>query len=129
MAAKEIKPKKPYTDFPLFPHATGRWAKKIRGKLHYFGPWNDADSALKKYLTQRDDLQAGRTLRSGGGGLSIRDLVNRFLTAKQHLVETQELMPRTFRDYHTTCELIIDHFGKSRVLTEDFEKLALCHSG
>ncbi len=82
---------------------------------------------MKKYLIQRDDLQAGRTPRSSSDGLTVRELVNRFLTAKQHLVETQELMPRTFRDDHTTCELIIDHFGKSRVLTdvltEDFEKL------
>ncbi len=65
MNTKITKPTKPYKDFPLFPHATGRWAKKIRGKLHYFGPSKNPDEAMKKYLAQRDDLQAGRAPRRG----------------------------------------------------------------
>jgi hypothetical protein len=37
------KPVKPYPQFPLTAHPAGYWCKKIRGKLHYFGPWEDAD--------------------------------------------------------------------------------------
>src|SRR3984893_7952125 len=94
------KPSKPRPDFPLFPHATKRWAKKIRGKLHYFGPWSDPQAALQKYLDQRDDLQAGRKPREKVEGLTVRDLVNRFLTSKKRLADTGEITPRTFADYH-----------------------------
>jgi hypothetical protein len=57
------KPAKPHPDFPLFPHTTKRWAKKIKGKLHYFGPWDNPDGAIQKYLDQRGNLYAGQTLR------------------------------------------------------------------
>ena len=33
------EPSKPYPDFPLFPHATKRWPRKIKGKLCCCGPW------------------------------------------------------------------------------------------
>src|SRR5262245_48621807 len=89
------KPAKPYPDFPLFAHATGRWAKKIRGQLVYFGPWDDPDAALKKYLEQKDHLHAGRKPRSDPQALTVKELANHFLNAKQALVDTGELSPRT----------------------------------
>jgi integrase len=121
------KPAKPYPDFPLFPHATRRWAKKIRGVMHYFGPWEDPDGALKKYLDQKDDLHAGRTPRPTEGELTVRDLVNRFLTSKKLLADSGDITVRTFADYHASCERVVAAFGKNRLVADlaadDFEKL------
>jgi integrase len=121
------KPEKPYPEFPLFPHATRRWAKKIRGKLHYFGPWDDPQAALTKYLDQKDDLHAGRTPRPATDELTVRDLINRFLTSKKMLMASGEITARTFADYHANCQRVLDAFGKNRLVddlaADDFEKL------
>jgi integrase len=121
------KPVKPYPDFPLFPHATKRWAKKIRGKMHYFGPWDDPDGALAKYLEQKDALHAGRKAREATEGLTVKELCNRFLTAKLGLVESGELTNRSWQDYKATCDLIVAHFGRGRLVgdidPDDFSPL------
>ena len=44
------KPSKPYPSFPLTPHNNGQWCKKIRGRIHFFGVWEDSDAALQRYL-------------------------------------------------------------------------------
>ena len=124
---KPLKPKKPYPDFPLFPHATRRWAKKICGKMHYFGPWDDPDAALKKYLEQRDELHAGRTPRAKADGLTVRELLNRFLTSKQNLVDTGELEPVSFFEYKEACRRVAESFGLDRLVldlaADDFQGL------
>ncbi len=82
------KPSRPYPDFPLIPHVTWRWAKKICGRVHYFGPWSDPDGALPKYLDQKDALHAGRKPREASDGVTVKELCNQFLNAKHALVES-----------------------------------------
>ena len=127
---KTGKPVKPRPDFPLFPHATGRWAKKVRGRFHYFGKTSDdpkGQVALGRWLEVKDDLLAGRTPRPKGDGLTIADLCNQFLTSKKHLVATEEIKERTFYEYHATCKRIVTALGKQRLVsdlrTNDFEHL------
>jgi integrase len=118
-STSSARPNKPYPDFPLFPHATKRWAKKIRGALHYFGPWADPDGALARYLEQKDALHAGRKPRpDSDDALTVKALANAFLTRKLELRRAGELAPRTWAAYHETCELLVSQFGKGR-LVED----------
>ena len=159
------RPGKPYPDFPLFPHATGRWAKKINGRFAFFGPWGDPHGALERYLSERDELYAGRVPRGRGerggraglggrGGrvrgagpgvvdgevvtesaadgdagsdLTVRDLVNHFLTAKQRRVDAGDMGPRSFNDYHRTAAMMVKFFGAYRRVDDlaatDFGKL------
>jgi integrase len=112
------KPAKPYREFPLYAHAAGYWAKKIRGKVHYFGPWADPDAALDKYLEQKDALHAGRKPRSDPEALTVKDLANHFLNAKQALVDTGELSPRTWVEYKATTDLLVKNFGKQRLVSD-----------
>lgn len=108
MKKTAVSRKKPHRDFPLFLHATGQWAKKVRGKMHYFG--KDRDAALDKWLAEKDELLAGRTPRLHRDGLTVADLANRFLTAKKALLATGELSPVTWRCYFTACERIVGAF-------------------
>jgi integrase len=129
-ADKPRKAKKPRKDFPLFPHATGRWAKKVRGKHFYFGKIaDDPDgvAALNKWLADKDALLAGRTPRVSTDGVTIADLANQFLTAKKVLLESCELTDRTFGDWWGVCDLICKVCGRDRLVDDlagdDFDKL------
>jgi integrase len=134
------RPKKPYPDFPLTPHPSGAWQKKIRGKIHYFGRWArrlngkmvrvDGDGwkeALEEYKAVADDLHAGRTPRVKDDGLTVADLCNAFLTAKLRKRASSELGARMFEDYKQITDLLVSAFGKGRpvddLAADDFEAL------
>jgi integrase len=113
-SSKSGKPAKPTSDFPLFAHAAGVWAKKIRGKLHYFGPWDDPAGALARYEEQAEALHTGRTPKPDPAVATVKDVANNFLNARQARVDAGELSPRTWDNYKRTCDDMVQHFGKTR---------------
>jgi integrase len=105
--------------------------KKIRGKIHYFGRWGrvvdgklvrvEGDGwkeALELYKAQADDLHAGRTPRAQGDGLTLADLCNAFLTAKQRKVASGELGTRMFAEYKESTDLLVATFGQTRLVDD-----------
>jgi integrase len=126
------KPDKPYKDFPLFPHQCGQWVKKINGKLWYFGVWADPDGALERYRREIQDIRAGRDPRrqaaiATAGSVSLVDLVNAFLTAKETLVTAGRLSQKMFAQYRDACKVLIEHFGRTvhidQLTPQDFSGL------
>jgi integrase len=115
---KNAKPARPYPEFPLFAHSNGQWCKKIKQKQWFFGVWSDADSALRKYLDEVDEIQAGRDPRRSGvvqvslDELSVADLCNLYLERQQQRATDGEITQRHFSDGLKSCELVINHFGK-----------------
>lgn len=116
-STKKPKPDKPYADFPLFPHGNGQWAKKIRGRLHYFGPWADHQAAVDEYNRVRDDLYAGRARPPKDSGVELRYAVNAFLTAKEKQVDAEHLLADTLAEYRRTCGRILNCLSAGRSVT------------
>ena len=123
------KPSKPYKDFPLYAHANGQWAKKINGRLHYFGKWEAGwEAALKTYSQQRDALYAGANPETFyASGCTISDLCNHFLEAKNQLLKAGSLASSTYAGYKGTCETIIKVMSRTRSVSTlspvDFDNL------
>ena len=113
------KPQKPSPDFPLFAHGSGKWAKKIGGRIRYFGRWEDPDGALREYeaflastATAAEQTVTSRPIASAST-VTLSDACNRFLYSKKSRCDQGELAPVTFREYMRTCKRLLQHFGRT----------------
>jgi hypothetical protein len=126
-SARAAKPLKPRKDYPLYPHNSGQWAKKVRGKTHFFGVWADPEAALEKWVADKDALLAGRDPAPKSDELTVKQLVNAFLTDKKRHIATGELKQRSWHDYDAICVRILTVFGPGRLVADlrptDFVKL------
>ena len=112
------KPAKPSADFPLFAHQNGQWAKKVRGRLHYFGVWDDPSAALNRWREVRKDLLAGRKPRPCADRMTVELLTEQFLKAKQNRVDSDELTVGTYRDYRDVLQHLVTDFGANRLIVD-----------
>ena len=118
---------KPYKGFPLFRHASGQWAKKVRGKLHYFG--TDALQARDRWLAHKDDLLAGRTPAEAKADdcLSVERLCNLFMESREAKADTGEITRLTYDDYFETVKHLVAVFGRTADILQltpaDFRRL------
>lgn len=122
----DSKPKKPHKDFPLYSHRNGQWAKKVRGRTHFFGLWEDPQAALNEWIRVKDDLLAGRKPRERlTDGLPVHELLNRFIAFKKRQRDSDELSPRSYTDLFRECERVVKYFGRDRFVEDigpdDFE--------
>lgn len=94
---------------PLFKHRNGQWAKKIRGKLHYFG--TDETKALDRYKRNFERLKAGLAQQEQSGSPTLRELANVYLDRCRNLVSAGELTQRSLTDTTNTLRRLIDCMG------------------
>lgn len=121
------KPQKPSPDFPLYAHASGKWAKKVGGKLRYFGVWSDPDGALKEYQRWRGEYDARtktptlaelRKRLPRKFELPLGEAVNLFLADKQAHADRGEISHRTCREHRDTCQRLVSFLGDQKIASE-----------
>lgn len=128
MAKTKIqKPRKPHPDFPLTPHATKRWCKKIGGKLYYFGTWSNPDEALREYLAIKDELQAGFDPRIHAEEITLDRLCNEYLHNLKMRFDAGEVGRWTWRDRKKVAADVLEILGRNKVVKQirpaDFARL------
>lgn len=100
----------------LYQHASGHWAKRIRGKVHYFG--RDLDAALIRWRAEKEFLLAGLTVRPEASQAreTLKTLCTAVLTQKQSLADAGQFSLRTLRDYQFATKRLLSFFGPDRFL-------------
>jgi integrase len=119
---KGDRPAKPYDAFPLSVHATGRWCKKIRGKIRYFGTWDDWEAALAEYERKAPFYFAGKEPPSefdidDPNVLTIRSLCGEYLLAKKQQLDSKELSQRHFDELKVASNGIIAELGATTAVS------------
>lgn len=111
---KRAQKVQPIERFPAKPRHDGRFQKRIRGILYYFGRDGDRKAALSEYDAAKVDLYAGRRPRADAiataGELTVKEIGNRFLADKK-----PDIQPDTYRGYKRAIKRFVKRIGVARI--------------
>jgi integrase len=109
------KPDRAKNTNPVWWHPSGQWTKKHKGRNYYFGS-GSLDDALRRYLVEWPDILSGRSrvAAAAPGPMTVRDLVNQFLTHKNCQVESGEMSHDVWRLYDNMAVRVLNTVGKTR---------------
>ena len=110
------RPEKPYPEFPLFAHNNGQWCRKISGKLHSFGTWDDPIAALKKHDAEYVYLKEGIEPPEKFSGWRVGELVNKWLEVLEDRLIDGEIVDHTFEACERVGKLIVEHIDRDKAV-------------
>ena len=122
---KSSKRKRRSDKFPLTPHPSGQYCKKIKGRMRYFG--TDKKQALERYLGQATYLHGcQRSMQTASNGkMTLKELCDLYLKYQESRVFADKLTPKHYND-QTGCVRKLNSFlGRERkiesILTLDLQ--------
>ncbi len=106
------------TSDKLYLHASGQFAKRVAGKVRYFG--RDLKTATARWHAEKPFLLAGLTVRSEPKPTqsTLATLCIGILTHKQSLADSGQFSLRTIRDYRLATQHLLSFFSPHRLLTD-----------
>lgn len=108
--------KREHPEYPLSPHAAGQWCKKVRGRLHYFGPLEQHELAVKLWLHQRDWLLAGEEPPGPDDGWTVGKLAAAWKADVEARRDAGEIVETHARDLLFAGRFIGEHLPRLRLV-------------
>ena len=120
---KNAAPGKPYPEFPLTPHRSGRWRKIYKGKPYWFGRVEDGHAdAFKAYEHAWPYIIAGKPVPPMPGGdpsivadyQTLGDSIDVFLESARDKCSMGEMSPEQLTSYAQTAKLLTKAIDRNR---------------
>lgn len=123
MARRGKRSVNPIDYFPAEARKDGRFAKRINGKVYYFGgPGRSRDEAMAEYQRSRHQLYAGQEVQRPSTEdytrWTLRNFSNKYLEARRAEIMAGTLRKVTYLDLRYSLAQFVHYVGGRRLVSE-----------